>query len=98
MWSGIRFCPGVGALIMDGRGDNAKPARVPDAVIVELKELERGGVIKLPKPRGLRRGDRVKVTEGAFKGKLAIPGHERKLTGGGPAGVVGWGAEGHSPA
>ena len=57
---------------MDGRGDNAKPARVPDAVIVELKELERGGVIKLPKPRGLRRGDRVKVTEGAFKGKLAI--------------------------
>ena len=67
-WYAIKTCPGVGALVMNGE----RPAKVPDRVIVELKGRERDGVIELPKPRRLRRGDRVKVTEGAFKGKLAI--------------------------
>ena len=94
-WYGIKTCPGVGALVMKGM----TPARVPDQVIVELRSREKDGVIELPKPRGLRRGDRVKVTEGAFKGKLAdpLPRHEREFTGGCPAGAVGWEAEGHSP-
>ena len=54
-------------LIMDG----IRPARVPDAVIAEIRKRERGGLIELPKPRKLaelRRGARVRVTDGPFSG------------------------------
>ena len=55
-------------LIMDG----VQPARVPDAVIAEIRSRERNGLIELPKPRGLQRGDHVRVVGGPFSGKLAI--------------------------
>jgi transcriptional antiterminator RfaH len=76
-WYSARWCPGVVTLIMDGVG----PARVPDRVIAEIRSRERGGLIELPKPPRLRRGDRVRITSGAFTDHLAIyqgqAAHER---------------------
>ncbi|MFZ0459574.1 MAG: hypothetical protein WAM17_14250, partial [Rhodoplanes sp.] len=79
-WSGIRYCPGVGALIMDG----LRPARVPDHVIEELQKRERNGVIDLPAaPPRLRPGARVKVVGGPFRGHLGLcasmTAHERVI-------------------
>jgi transcriptional antiterminator RfaH len=67
-WYRARWCPGVVRLIMDG----ITPAKVPDAVIAEIQSRERNGLIELPKPRGLRRGDPVKILRGSFSGQLAI--------------------------
>ena len=52
-----RRSPGVIRLVMDG----AVPARVPEAVIAEIRSRERNGLIELLKPRGLAPGMRVKV-------------------------------------
>jgi transcriptional antiterminator RfaH len=67
-WHEARRCPGVSSLIMDG----TRPARVPDAVIAELRGRERHGLIELAKPRGLRRGDRVRIVRGPFRDHLAL--------------------------
>jgi len=50
--------------------DGATPAKVPDAVIAEIKSREREGAIELP-PK-LRSGDRVRVLRGPFRDHLAI--------------------------
>ena len=55
-------------MIMDG----SCPARVPDGVIKEIRARERDGLIELPKPPGLRRGDRVRITSGPFSDHLAL--------------------------
>lgn len=63
-WSAMRS-PGVVRLSMDG----SRPARVPDGVIDDLRKREGSdGLIRLPKPPGLQRGDRVHVTGGVFSG------------------------------
>ena len=67
-WSAARWAPGTLGLIMDG----LQPARVPGAVIAELRARERNGVIELPKPRGLRSGDQVRIIRGTFRGHLAL--------------------------
>ena len=70
-WWAIQRSPGVIGLILDG----GRPARVPDGVIDELRGREQDGLIRLPeppKPRSLRRGDRMRITQGPFAGKLAI--------------------------
>jgi transcriptional antiterminator RfaH len=67
-WHAARWSPGVLGLIL--AGDH--PARVPDSVIIELRSRERGGLVELPKPPGLRVGDQVRVVRGAFAGQLAI--------------------------
>jgi len=67
-WHAARWCPGVVTLIMDG----SCPARVPDGVIKEIRARERDGLIELPKPPGLRRGDRVRITSGPFSDHLAL--------------------------
>jgi transcriptional antiterminator RfaH len=59
-----RWCPGVIRLIMDG----LQPAKVPDPVIAELRERERGGVVQLPEAPSMKVGDRVRVTRGPFTG------------------------------
>jgi hypothetical protein len=46
-WHAARWDPGTCGLIMDG----AQPARVPDAVIGEIRSRERGGLVELPKLR-----------------------------------------------
>jgi transcriptional antiterminator RfaH len=66
-WHAARWCPGVVRLVMDG----LQPARVPDAVIEEIRGRERNGAVELPKRR-LQYGDHVKVLAGPFRGHLAI--------------------------
>jgi transcriptional antiterminator RfaH len=66
-WWDARWSPGVVRLIMDG----LVPARVPDAVIGEIRSRERGGFVELPKPRGLRPGMRVRVISGPAEAALS---------------------------
>jgi transcriptional antiterminator RfaH len=66
-WTAVCACPGVLRLVMAG----AQPARLPDGVIEEIKRRERDGLINLPK-RTLVPGDRVHITDGPFRGHLAI--------------------------
>ena len=71
-WWSIQRSPGVANLLLNG----GRPARVPDGVIDELRRRERSdGLIRLPeppKPRGLRRGDQVRITQGPFTDKIAV--------------------------
>jgi transcriptional antiterminator RfaH len=65
-WHTARWAPGVVRIVLDG----AAPAKVPDAVIGEIRAREVRGLVELP-PR-LRRGDAVRVLKGPFGGCLAI--------------------------
>jgi transcriptional antiterminator RfaH len=60
--------------------DGAQPAKVPDDVIKEIHDRERNGAVELPR-RVLKRGDRVRILAGPFRGHLAIyagmAAHER---------------------
>src|SRR5262245_35919168 len=67
-WHTARWSVGVIGLIMDG----LRPARVPDAVIHEIRDREIGGLIELAPPPALRRGARVRILRGPFTGHLAI--------------------------
>ena len=67
-WHAARWTAGVINLIMDGVG----PARVPDAVIAEIRRREVDGLIELAPPPPLRRGARVRILRGPFSGHLAI--------------------------
>ena len=75
-WHAACWCPGVVRLVMDG----LRPARVPEMVIKEIRDRERGGIIEFPW-HGPKRGDRVRILSGPFRGHLAIyagmSGHER---------------------
>jgi len=66
-WHAARWCPGVIRLVMDG----LHPAKVPDAVIEEIRIREHNGAIEIPR-RQLKAGDRVKILSGPFNGQLAI--------------------------
>jgi len=78
-WWDARWSPGVVRLIMDG----LLPARVPAAVISEIRSRERGGFVELSKPRGLAPGTRVKVVSGPLSEQIgmlaALRPHERVL-------------------
>jgi transcriptional antiterminator RfaH len=65
-WHTARWAPGVTRIVLDG----AAPARVPDAVIAEIRSRERDGLVVLP-PR-LKRGDPVRILRGPFHERLAI--------------------------
>jgi transcriptional antiterminator RfaH len=65
-WWQARWAPGTCGLVMDG----TTPAKVPDAVIAEIRSREREGAIELP-PK-VRPGDRVRVLRGPFRDHLAI--------------------------
>jgi transcription antitermination factor NusG len=65
-WWQARWAPSTCGLVMDG----TTPAKVPDAVIPEIRSREREGAIELP-PK-VRLGDRVRVLRGAFRDHLAI--------------------------
>jgi transcriptional antiterminator RfaH len=68
LWYAARWSIGVVGLIMNGLG----PAKVPDAVIAEIRSREVGGLIELAPPPALRRGARVRILHGPFTGHLAI--------------------------
>ena len=76
-WHAARWSPGTLGLIMAGDA----PAKVPEAVIAELRSRERDGLIELPKAPALKPGDHVRITAGAFGGHLALyqgqTAHER---------------------
>ena len=80
-WWNARWAAGVRRLIMDGE----QPARVPGGVIDEIRARENadGFIELLPRQRGLRVGDRVRVVSGPFVGQLALFAgmrpHERVL-------------------
>jgi len=63
-----RWAIGVSAVIMDG----VKPARVPDAIIDEIKGRERNGAVVLPERTMFKPGDQVRVLTGPLSGHLAI--------------------------
>ena len=67
-WHAARWTAGVIRLVMDG----AVPARVPDAVIDDIRAREVRGLIELPQPPRVRPGDAVRILRGPFEGKLAI--------------------------
>jgi transcription antitermination factor NusG len=45
---------------------------VPDEVIAAIRRRERNGAIDLPKKRGLKTGDRVRIVSGLFAGRSAL--------------------------
>jgi transcriptional antiterminator RfaH len=67
-WHQARWAPGVIRLVMDG----AAPARVPDAVIDEIRAREVRGFVELPKPPPAQFGDTMRILRGPFEGRLAI--------------------------
>jgi transcriptional antiterminator RfaH len=67
-WYRARWAPGVVRLIMDG----LQPAKVPNEVITALRRREHRGAIELPRPPGLRAGDRVKILRGPFQGRFGL--------------------------
>ena len=78
-WWSARWSPGVRRIVMDGE----HPARVPDAVIAEIRSPERNGLVELPRPRGLAPGTRVRVISGPLSDQIGLLAvlrpHERVL-------------------
>ena len=53
--------------------DGDSPAKVPDAVIDEIRSRERNGVVELPQPPSdFRPGQQVRIVHGVLARKLAI--------------------------
>jgi transcriptional antiterminator RfaH len=67
-WWQARWSVGVAGLIMNGAG----PAHVSDSIIAEIRARERGGLVELAPPPGLRPGDRVRVLCGPLAGQLGL--------------------------
>jgi transcription antitermination factor NusG len=67
-WHAARWSPGVVRIVLDGM----VPAKVPDAVIDEIRRREQGGVVQLPQPPAMKIGERVRVLGGPFAGQLGL--------------------------
>jgi transcriptional antiterminator RfaH len=71
-WYGARFALGIANLIMDGE----RPAKVPDAVIADLRARERDGLVRLPPPpkaiAAFAAGDELRVRSGPFTGLYGL--------------------------
>jgi transcriptional antiterminator RfaH len=63
-WHTIKRTPGVVRLVTDG----GTPAKVPDAVIEDLRRRERNGLVQLPELHRFRAGDRVRIAHGPLTG------------------------------
>ena len=77
VWWSARWSPGVRRIVLDGQ----QPARVPDAVITEIRSREHAGFVELPKQ--LAPGMRVRVISGPLCDQIGLLGalrrHERVL-------------------
>jgi len=77
-WYPVRWTPGIVRICM--AGDH--PAPVPDEIVDAIRKREVGGFVRLPQPRILKPGDKVRVTRGSFEGRLGIyagmASHERQ--------------------
>jgi transcriptional antiterminator RfaH len=67
-WLSIRSTIGVSALVSCGD----RPAEVADGIIRELRGREVGGMVALDQRQRFRRGDQVRITDGAFAGCLGL--------------------------
>jgi transcriptional antiterminator RfaH len=67
-WWSIQNTIGITQLLL--WGDH--PAPVPDQEINKIKAKERGGLIRLPPPPGLKRGDQVRVLRGCFMDHIGL--------------------------
>ena len=69
-WWAVRWTIGVIRVLMNGEG---MPAQVPAKIVDGIRRREGSdGLVKLPKVRGLERGDAVRIVGGSFAGHLAI--------------------------
>jgi len=68
-WYSIRWTVGVlRVLTVDGL-----PAQVSDKIMTAIQRREgENGLIKLPKKPGLQRGQRVRITRGAFENRVGV--------------------------
>jgi transcription antitermination factor NusG len=67
-WWSIGNTIGVTRLLL--AGDH--PANVSDKEINKIMAQERGGLIRLPQPPGLKRGDQVRIVRGTFLHHIGI--------------------------
>ena len=68
-WHPIRWTPGVVQLLMNGD----RPAKLADDVVMALKNRERGGFVRLPRPpAAFKTGERIRIVRGSFEGQFAI--------------------------
>jgi len=67
-WYAIDNTIGVLQLLMSGD----TPAKLDDRIVSEIRQKERNGVVRLPKPRGLQLGDRVRVVRGSFSDHVGV--------------------------
>ena len=67
-WHSATKTPGVIRLVLDG----ARPAKVEDKIIDDLKRRERNGLIELSAPPGFQHGDPVRVRGGPLTGYFGL--------------------------
>jgi transcriptional antiterminator RfaH len=67
-WWSIANTIGVTQLLL--AGDH--PAPVPEHEMARIQGQERGGLIRLPQPPGLKRGDHVRVLHGSFRDHIGL--------------------------
>jgi transcriptional antiterminator RfaH len=60
----------VGVIQVLKSGD--QPARLKDEIISTIKAQEKGGLVKLPEPKRLKPGDKIRIKQGSFANHLAI--------------------------
>jgi transcription antitermination factor NusG len=49
-----------------------RPAKLADSIVDEIRGREVRGFVKLPKPATLERGQRVRIRQGTFAGRIAL--------------------------
>jgi transcriptional antiterminator RfaH len=67
-WSVVDNTIGVLHLLRSGE----RPAELRDKIIGDLRGMERNGLVRLPKPRGLHLGDKVRVIRGSFADHVGL--------------------------
>jgi transcription elongation factor/antiterminator RfaH len=76
-WWSIANTIGVIDLLMSGE----HPAKLKDEIVNTIKAKEKNGVVKLPEPKRLKPGDRIRIKQGSFEGHFAVfegmNGHDR---------------------
>jgi transcriptional antiterminator RfaH len=67
-WYAATQAIGVVKLLMAGD----LPAKLPADVVPMLRKQERDGIVRLPKPRGVQVGDRVRIIRGSFVDHIGL--------------------------
>ena len=60
----------IGVIHLLTAGDS--PAQIRDNIVDAIKAKERGGIVRLPPPQGLRIGQQVRVLKGSFEGHVGL--------------------------